>query len=528
MERRKNIALFVAMIENEFSRAICEGALLGAKEADSNLYILPAGIIDAVYDDVEANSFRYQYNTLYSCAQNKEIDAVILEYGSITSYMNEEQTLDFLRQLGDVPLILLAGEEEGYSSVRIDNRIGLEHAIEHLIQQNCKKIGFVSGPVDTSQDARERLEVYKSTMLKNNLSADDDWIVYGNFSEFSEAVVEKLIEKHPDIEAIVFANDQMAIGGYKAMRKFGLEPGKDVLVTGFDDSPAARLLEPHLTTVKVDAKELAYRAVLACSDLIEGQEIHQVVKSKLIVRESSDASSADILKDFDLATSEHMDNVAIKRFATDVFERFFDIYFESSETLQMKVIVERYFDYYMHLVHPDGSLHLCESEFIKEYIKFSRIYMNGYVELNQFFSISYYLHEYLNRLVKDEKDRLVLLQGMTSANRALMSSITTQKMLSDEKNMNFEIALATVTRDMLQFSKEEKKKYETVINKLRKLDFASGYIYTYGHGIEHHNREEWVPPNWLYVKAYHNGHDVHLYKGKEKRIIKIIWNRLTN
>ena len=79
MGKRKNIALFVAMIENDFSYAVCEGALMGAAEIDANLYILPAGIIDAKYDDYDANCYRYQYNTLYSFVNSKAFDAVILE-----------------------------------------------------------------------------------------------------------------------------------------------------------------------------------------------------------------------------------------------------------------------------------------------------------------------------------------------------------------------------------------------------------------------------------------------------------------
>ena len=507
------------MIENEFSHAICEGALLATKEMDANLYIIPAGIVDASYDDVEANSYRYQYNTLYTCAQYKDIDAVVIEYGSITSHMNHERTIEFLQQLGDVPIILLAGEEEGYSSVCVDNRVGLEQAIEHLIEQrNCKKIGYVSGPVDTSQDAVERLETFKDTMLKNGLPVNDDWIVYGNFSEFSETVVEDLITRHSDIEAIVFANDQMAIGGYKTMRKLGLEPGKDILVTGFDDSPAAKLLEPHLTSVKVDIKELAYKAVLACPDIIDGRDIHQLVKSKLIIRESTVPSGSTNQNEFGDVALDNTDSVAIKQFADEVYEKYFDVYFESNDTLHMREVVERYFRYYMHLVREDGTLCLDEEEYIKEYIEFSRIYVNGYVDLNQFYSISYHLHQYLNRLVKNEKDRLVLLQAMTSANHVMMNSVTTQQMISDEKNKTFEIVLACVTRDMLQFSKEDKKKYETVISKLQRMNFPSGYIYTYGKGIEHHDGEIWSAPEWLYVKAYHIGDEVHLYKGKEKRI----------
>lgn len=264
MKKRKNIALFVAMIENEFSYAVCEGALMGAKEIDANLFILPAGIIDARYDDIDANCYRYQYNTLFSCVDSQSIDAIIIEYGTITSFLDAKRKKEFLEQMGDIPIILLAGEEEGYSSILVDNRAGLNQAICHLIDvHHCTKIGFVSGPM-TSLDAIERLEVFKETMLSKGLDASEDWIVYGNFSQFSEEVVEDLITRHPDIQGIVCANDQMASGAYNAMRKMKLEPGKDIFITGFDDSPTAMLLEPHLTSVKADTKEMAYMAVLEC------------------------------------------------------------------------------------------------------------------------------------------------------------------------------------------------------------------------------------------------------------------------
>lgn len=519
MGRRKNILLFVAMIENEFSHSICEGALLATRELDANLYIVPAGIVDAVYDDKDANCYRYQFNTLYSYAHNKNVDAVVLEYGSITSHMSHKRTLEFLKQFGDVPVILLAGQEEGYSSICVDNRAGLEEAIEHLIiQQNCKKIGFVSGPVDTSQDARERLEVFKQTMQKNGLSADEDWIAYGNFSEFTEELVEKFIKKHSDVEALVFANDQMAIGGYKAMNKLGLEPGKDILVTGFDDSPAAKLLEPNLTTVKVDIRELAYKAVLACSDIMEGKTIQQLVKSKLVTRQSSAASGTEMFIKSENKVSNYMDDKAIKRYAVDVFSKYFDVYFENAETVRMKSLIEQYFRYYIRLVKEDGVLQLDEGEFVEQYMEFSSIYINGYVDLYQFYSIIQYLYDYLIGLIKAEEDRLLLFRTMNVANHLLMSSVTRQQMMSNEQYKNFEIILACVTRDMLQFANDDKKRYETVITKLQKMKFRSAYVYSYGRGITHRQEDTWEMPEWLYVKAYHHGSDVHLYKGKEKRV----------
>ena len=519
MKKRKNIALLVAMIENEFSYAICEGALMGAKEIDANLFILPGGIIDARYDDFDANCYRYQYNVLYSCLKSKAIDAVIIEYGTITSFLDAKKKKEFLEKLGDIPVILLAGEEEGYSSICVDNQAGLNEAILHLIDHHrCKKIGFVSGPIETSQDARERLHVFYDTMKSRNLEVSEDWIAYGNFSEFSEEVVENLIQTHPDIEAIVFANDQMAMGGYNVMKKLHIKPGKDILVTGFDDSPTAMLLEPHLTTVKADTKEVAYRAVLECLNVMEGEEIHQMVRSRLIMREScgcGDMAGVDTEVDF-LVDGYQKDMV--KKLADDMFDKYFNIYFESSETLKMRKKVEDYFDYYLHLVKEDGSLEMNVKEFSDAYIEFSQTYLNGYVDLGQFLSIGYILHGYLNRQIKEEKDRMRLLEAMSEVNQELMISITKQKMVSDEKSKVFEIIFTNITRDMLQFSKEERSKYGSVITKLCRMGFDSSYIVTYGQGICHKQKNEWIVPERAYVKAYHDKGETHLYKGKEKRM----------
>lgn len=519
MGRRKNIALFVAMIENEISYAICEGALLAAKEMDVNLFILPAGIIGASYDDVEANCYRYQYNTLFSYAQFKDFDAVVMEYGTVTSCLEQDKKLELLKHMGDTPTVLIAGEEEGYSSICIHNQSGIESAVHHLIrEQNCKKIGYVSGPVETSQDARERLEAYREAMQENHLSIEDDWIVYGNFSEFSEEVVTDLLTRNTDLDAVVFANDHMALGGYRAMRKLGIEPGKDILVTGFDDSPIATSLNPRLTSVRTDTKEIAYRAVMSCNDLMAGKEVHELVDSHLIVRESS---SRQMALENTMGHAEEMDAliaVSPEELKKEIYNKYLNVYFETSESSHMKNLFEKYFTYYIHLLDEEGKLNLDEKEFVVQYNDFSLIYQNGYVDLDQFFVITNYMHTYLNYLIKNESERLTLQHAMMAGNHALMNLITRQKMVESETNKDFEIVLSCVTRDMLQFSKEEKKKYETVIKKLQRLNFASGYLYTYGGGVEHESDKWWSAPEWMYVKAYHDGDDMHLYKGKEKRI----------
>lgn len=521
MGKRMNIALFVAMLENEFSYAVCEGAFLGAKELDANLFILPAGIQNAVYDDFDSNCFRYQYNTLYSYANSKGFDAIIIEYGTIASFLSDDQKKEFLATFfgGDTPVILLAGEEEGYSSVGVNNRAGLEQAILHLIDEHgCSRIGFVSGPVDTSQDARERLDVYTETMKSRGLNASEDWIVYGNFSEFSEDIVEELVTRHPDIQAIVCANDQMAVGAYNALERMGIKPGKDIRITGFDNSPVAMLLEPHLTTVKADTKELAYRAVMECANVVKHKEVHEYVNSQLVIQNSCGCGDRSSVQEDEEVIAREVREGRVGEVAERMFDQHFNFFFESERTLYMKKLVKHYFEYFFGLLKDDGIFKLDEKEFEKEYESFSQTYLEGYIDLSHFLSMSFVLQDCLSAMLSTEEDRTTLTRAMTNANQNLMTSIMKQKLVADEQSKIFEIVLTNITRDMMQFSREEKKKYQSVLNKFRRMEADSGYVFTYNEGITHTEHDVWKRPEKLYVKAYYDKEASYLYEGLEREI----------
>lgn len=517
MKKRRNIALYVALLENEFSDAICEGALIGAKEADVNLFVIPAGIVNAQYNDREANAYRYQYNVLYNGIDRKALDAVIIEYGTVTSFLDDEQKRDFLRQFGDVPVILLAGTQEGYSSVCIDNKAGLRETICHLLNHHhVDKIGFLSGP-KTSQDAEERLDVYRSVMQEAGKDDMEDWIAYGNFSEFVEDEVEALFRKHPDIEAVVCANDRMAMAVYNIAERFGRKPGKDLLVTGFDDSPTALMLEPHLTSVKADTKELAYLAVMEAAKISKGEEIHEMVKTHIVVRGSCGcgSSSRDM---FAPADSAGISDEFISAMADRVFQAYFNNYFDNKETQAMREVVHQYFDFYCHMVDEQGELHIDHERYINEFLKFSQTYHNGYINLNQLLDADSVVYNFVIKRIVNEKQRVQLLEERSYVTQEFLSIVTRKRAKENERAKLFAISLTNVTRDMLQFSNSEKKKYETVLTKLQRLDFSSCYIYTYGRGITHDGSEEWVRPEHIYVRGYYNENEMQLYSGKERRL----------
>ena len=96
--------------------------------------------------------------------------------------------------------------------------------------------------------------------------------MYGDFSEYSDDVVRDLIKNNPDIDAICFANDEMAKGGYRVLKNSEYIIGKNISVIGFDNSSTAYSIYPMLTTVNADNFELGYYSVKHVPELIESKK----------------------------------------------------------------------------------------------------------------------------------------------------------------------------------------------------------------------------------------------------------------
>ena len=286
--RRKNYALFMALPGNSFSDAILSGAIKSTEEENANLFVFPYGIIDGRFKDMEACHYKYQYHVCDGFFSSDSIDGVIVEYGTIVSDIAEERKNTFLSRIGDMPTYLLSEDAEGFASICFDN-YGLRDVIVHLIEEHhCRRIGYVSGPKD-NHDARDRLDIYRSIVKEYQLGLTEEYIVYGNFSIYSKEIVAELLDRNLNLDAIVFANDDMAVGGYSVFEERGIQPGKDLLVTGFDNIPSSAMVKPKLTTVSADAMDLSYQAIKRMSAGVKPQG-EQRIHTKMVKRQSCGCS----------------------------------------------------------------------------------------------------------------------------------------------------------------------------------------------------------------------------------------------
>lgn len=287
---RKNYAAFVALPANEISIRTMQGASKSASEADANLFIFPYGLINGDYSDKEACSHHYQYNTLRSFFDSEALSGAVIEYGMITSSINSYAKDNFLKETGNMPVVLLAEKAVGYESLCFDNASGFRESIVHMIEEHkCKKIGFVSGPKN-NQDAIERLDVFREVCKEHNIGLDDSYIEYGNFSTYSQEFTLALLKRHPDLDCIIYANDSMALGAYEALEAKGLTIGNKIKISGFDNVPSAVLKSPTLSTVGADASELGYYAM---KHLVTGEPLVAGIPTHFIKRQSCGCDVTD-------------------------------------------------------------------------------------------------------------------------------------------------------------------------------------------------------------------------------------------
>lgn len=194
------------------------------------------------------------------------------------------------------PFVLLGrpSADPRLSYVDIDNRRASDNVTSHLIRLGRRRIATLAGP-GTSVAGIDRLAGFHDAHARAGIEPTSDLIFETDYTA-SDAIegVRKLMPHQPD--AIVAANDVMALAAIGELQAMGLTVPDDVAVVGFDDLGAAARANPPLTTVRQSIRMLASEAVRALTNLVADPAIPPqqiIIPTELIVRASCGAHSLE-------------------------------------------------------------------------------------------------------------------------------------------------------------------------------------------------------------------------------------------
>jgi DNA-binding LacI/PurR family transcriptional regulator len=200
---------------------------------------------------------------------NQHVDGVML------LSLHDDDTLPELCHERGLPTVL-GGRPAGQrprpvSFVDVDNVGGGHIATTHLIHDGRREIAAIAGPQDMGVGV-DRLSGYRKALSEAGLPVVEDLIAYGDFSEDSgAAAMRKILDAHPDVDAVFAASDLMACGAMRVLKERGRRIPSDVALVGFEDSMIARQTDPPLTTVYQPVEEMGREMALLLVERMRGE-----------------------------------------------------------------------------------------------------------------------------------------------------------------------------------------------------------------------------------------------------------------
>lgn len=268
--KKNTIGLFLPSIQGDFYKNLIQSIHLQCR---FNGYLLN------IYVSNENTS-----EEVYSMIMSSGVEGAIV--------FSERLSDEYLDRITNMPLVFVDREHKGRrkSSVVIDNRKGANLAIEYLIKQGHRRIGYIHGI--HNYDDELRYEEYLNVMKKYELPVDESIVLRGYFEEavaYSEMKV--LLLKGIELpDAMFAANDEMAWGCINALRDAGIRVPDRVSVIGFDDITLAEYYRPSITTIHSPVQELGNMSATELFRLLKSSHKEEGTIKKLspnlIVRDS--------------------------------------------------------------------------------------------------------------------------------------------------------------------------------------------------------------------------------------------------
>jgi DNA-binding LacI/PurR family transcriptional regulator len=274
--RRSNaIGVIVPNLASSFVMRVLEGVKSTLRKIDHTL------ILFDTIGRTESEFLTYQ-----RVVREGRVDGVLIITSGLTAdemqLLSEEKT----------PCIAVACKSAQLDCIYVNNHKGSLDAVRYLVQKGHKDIALITIE-KRNLNISERIAGYQEAQAEANIELKPDLIFSVTDDKMSDGayIVPKIID-HPRKPTAVFcpAGDMVAIGVVKELRRRGVKVPQEIAVVGYDDIPAAEVIEPALTTVRQPKLEMGDTAINMIMDKIEGREKNHVIKElnpKFIIRESA-------------------------------------------------------------------------------------------------------------------------------------------------------------------------------------------------------------------------------------------------
>ncbi len=228
-------------------------------------------VYNSFVDFFRKDAFDEGSRAVYELIDFDIVDAVVIHE---ESYHNKSIIEDIICRASErnVPVILINGEDERCISVVGDYDGAFRRVITHVVKEHGATDTFFIAGNENDPISDRRIRCYKEALEENGIAYDESRVAYGHYwEEPTKEIIRSIASDGQKLpQAIICANDYMAIAVCEELAEFGLRVPQDVIVTGFDGVPAATYFSPAITTCKENIESVARATVEAVDSALSG------------------------------------------------------------------------------------------------------------------------------------------------------------------------------------------------------------------------------------------------------------------
>ncbi|MDF2905681.1 MAG: hypothetical protein K0R34_1002 [Herbinix sp.] len=254
---RKTIGVFITQVHQEFQEILSKGICKRAEELGYNVAFFA--------NFLGYGEFQYEIGerSIALLPRYQDLDGIIILPDTMFVQGFDKCIRDHIAKYAKCPVVSVRQQIDNYYNVLVDDTSVLDEIIHHFIEDHgFKRINFLTGPKDNLV-SHVRLDAFKRIMKEHYLEVEEEQTFFGDFWKYMGYDAVRHWFSNPDKrpEAIICANDYMAITVCNALAERGILVPEDVAVSGCDNIAITEDFSPTISTAGIPVFEMGIEAV---------------------------------------------------------------------------------------------------------------------------------------------------------------------------------------------------------------------------------------------------------------------------
>lgn len=262
VENKKIIAVCVARIQDDATNSYIAALNDIVSTEGYGVFVYNTSTVPDIEKGYSDASFY-----VYSLMDFSVIDVVIIHEETIQNELVVQNIVQNAKN-SDIPVIILGERRNGCVNIKFNQEEGFAALVRHMVKDHhLTRFHFMAG-IKNNAFSDNRLAVFKKILEENQLPFEDTMVSYGDFwSGPAEDATERLIASGELPQAIICANDKMAIAVCGVLNRHGIRIPEQVAVTGFDGIYEINFSSPRITSACCESADIARKTLEVLQNL---------------------------------------------------------------------------------------------------------------------------------------------------------------------------------------------------------------------------------------------------------------------